>query len=55
MKELIDMRPLKAKSMKIGGAFMKVILSQPDTMSRKEYLTKVGDWLTLLETEEMKK
>lgn len=52
MTEQIDMRPLKAKAMKIGGAFMKVIVSQPDTMSREDYLTKAGDWLTLLESQE---
>lgn len=52
MTEQIDMRPLKKKAMKIGGAFMMVIASQPDTMSREDYLTKAGDWLTLLESQE---
>ena len=52
MSEQIDMRPLKAKAMKIGGPFMRVMVSQPDTLSREEYLTKAGDWLTLLESQE---
>lgn len=54
MNEKIDMRPLKEKALKIGGPFMRVVVSQPDTMSREDYLTKAGDWLRLLEEEKSK-
>ncbi len=48
MKDQVNLRPLKERAMKIGGAFRDIIVSQPDTMDRNEYLTKVGDWLRLL-------
>lgn len=54
MTEKIDMRPLKERAMKIGGTFMKVVVSQPDSMSMEEYLMKAGDWLRLLEEEQTK-
>ena len=52
MNDKVDLRPLKEKAMRIGGTFMRVVVSQPDTMSLGEYLTKAGDWLRLLESEE---
>lgn len=48
MTELVDLRPLKERALKIGGAFRDIVVSQPDTMETNEYLTKVGDWLRLL-------
>lgn len=52
MNDSVDLRPLKARALKIGGAYMQVVISQPDTMSKEEYLTKAPDWLRLLEIKE---
>ncbi len=53
MTEQIDMRPLKEKAFSLKDpslrAFREMVISQPDTLSRAEYLAKAGDWLRLLE------
>ncbi len=53
MTETIDMRPLKEKAFSLKDPSLQTIkemlLSQPDTLSRDEYLAKAGDWLRLLE------
>lgn len=46
--EKFDLRPLKTKAIKIGGPFRDVVVSQPDTMTREEFLTKAPDWMRLL-------
>ncbi len=52
MNDRVDLRPLKQRALKIGGAFRDIVAAQPDTMDRNIYLTKVGDWLRLLEIKE---
>lgn len=54
MTDHIDLRPLKDRALKIGGAFRDIIVSQPDTVSREEYLAKAPDWIRLLEMAEAK-
>ncbi|QRF74627.1 hypothetical protein Thermo_00112 [Thermoplasmatales archaeon] len=52
MNDQIDLRPLKSKALKIGGPFRDVVVSQPDIISREDYLAKAGDWLRLLQIAE---
>jgi hypothetical protein len=56
MTEQIDMRPLKERAFKLNDpslrTFREMLLRQPDTMSKEEFLAKAGDWLRLLEIKE---
>ena len=56
MTEQIDMRPLKERALTLKDPSLRtireMILSQPDTMSKEEFLVKAGDWLRLLEIKE---
>lgn len=52
MPEIVDLRPLKAKAMKLKGPIRDLILGQPDSMTRDDYMAKCGDWLMLLEIRE---
>jgi len=56
MTEQIDMRPLKERALTLTDPSLRtireVLISQPDTMSKEEYLAKAGDWLRLLEIKE---
>ena len=56
MTEYIDMRSLKERAWTLKDPALKtireVLISQPDTMSKEEYLAKAGDWLRLIEIKE---
>ncbi|MHB8360849.1 MAG: hypothetical protein ACYDAO_00730 [Thermoplasmataceae archaeon] len=52
MNDSVDLRPLKLKALKLEDPIKSIILSQPDQVSREEYLSKAGDWLRLLEIRE---
>ena len=59
MTEQIDMRPLKNRAFTIKDPSLRtlreVLILQPDTMSKEEYLAKAGDWLRLMEIKEVTK
>lgn len=49
----VDLRPLKERVLTLTGpelqVFRDMILSQPDELSKDEYIAKAPDWLRLLE------
>lgn len=59
MTEHIDMRPLKERAFALKEPTLRtireVLISQPDTMSKEEFLVKAGDWLRLMEIKEVTK
>lgn len=59
MTEQIDMRTLKNRAFALKDptlrTFREVLISQPDTMSKEEFLAKAQDWLRLLEIKEVTK
>ena len=59
MTEHIDMRSLKERAFTLKDPSLRtlreVLIAQPDTMTKEEYLTKAGDWLRLLEIKEATK
>jgi hypothetical protein len=56
MTEQIDIRPLKERAFALTDPSLRtlreVLISQPDTMSKEEFLAKAGDWLRLMEIKE---
>jgi hypothetical protein len=55
MTDLVDLRPLKLKALKLKDPVRTIILAQPDSMGKADYLLKAGDWLRLLEIKEEEK
>ena len=53
--EVVDLRPLKARVLKLGDPLKTIILAQPDSIEKADYLSKATDWLRLLETTEERK
>ena len=48
MSDIINIRPLKAIAIKLEDPLKTLILSEPDIISREEYLIKVQSWLRIL-------
>jgi len=48
MNDTVNIRPLKAIAIKLEDPLKTLILSEPDIMSREEYLIKVQGWLRIL-------
>jgi len=48
MSDSINIRPLKAIAIKLEEPLKTLILSEPDTMPREEYLIKIQSWLRIL-------
>ena len=44
----VSIIPLKEKAVKFSGPVRTLILSEPDTMDVKEFITKLGTWEKLL-------
>jgi hypothetical protein len=51
--ETVDIRPLKVKALKLRGPVKDLILSQPDTLEKNDYLAKAADWLKLIDFKEV--
>jgi len=48
MSDTINIRPLKAIAIKLENPLKTLILSEPDTIPRDEYLIKIQSWLRIL-------
>ena len=48
MNNTVNIRPLKAIAIKLEEPLKTLILSEPDTMPREEYLIKIQSWLRIL-------
>jgi len=48
MSDSINIRSLKAIAIKLEDPLKTLILSEPDTMPREEYLIKIQSWLKIL-------
>jgi len=48
MNDNVNIRPLKAIAIKLEDPLKTLILSEPDTIPREEYLIKVQSWLRIL-------
>ena len=49
-KDIVDIRPLKRlvqREYSEDSPYRRLILDQPDTMNRDEYVLKLADWLKL--------
>jgi len=49
MNDIINIRSLKQVALKLEDPVKTLILSEPDIMSREEYLVKIQEWLRLLD------
>ncbi len=47
--ENVNIQGIKEKAMKLGEPLKSLILSEPDSMSREDYLAKSETWLKLLQ------
>jgi hypothetical protein len=48
MNDTVNIRPLKAIAIKLEDPLKTLILSEPDTIPREEYLIKIQSWLRIL-------
>jgi len=48
MSDMVNIRPLKTIAIKLEDPLKTLILSEPDIISREEYLIKVQAWLRIL-------
>jgi len=48
MNNTVNIRPLKAIAIKLKDPLKTLILSEPDIISREEYLIKIQAWLRIL-------
>jgi len=48
MSDMVNIRPLKTIAIKFKDPLKTLILSEPDIISREEYLIKVQTWLRIL-------
>jgi hypothetical protein len=45
----ISMKPLKEKALKLPEPVKSLILSEPDTLDSKEYISKICTWERILD------
>jgi|YelNatPaOPRAMG01_1025707.scaffolds.fasta_scaffold355572_2 hypothetical protein len=51
MGDVVNIRNLKGIALKINDPVKTLIISEPDVMSRDEYLVKIELWLKILDLE----
>jgi len=51
MSDAVNIRNLKGIALKINDPVKTLIISEPDVMSRDEYLVKIELWLKILDLE----
>jgi len=52
MSDTINISPLKAIAIKLEDPLKTLILSEPDIISKEEYLIKIQEWLKIVDLSE---
>jgi len=49
MNDTVNIRPLKGIAIKLEDPLKTLILSEPDVLSKEEYLIKIQQWLKIVD------
>jgi len=49
MSDTVNIRPLKGIAIKLEDPLKTLILSEPDILSKEEYLIKIQQWLKIID------
>ena len=49
MSDTVNIRPLKGIAIKLEDPLKTLILSEPDVLSKEEYLIKIQQWLKIVD------
>jgi len=49
MNDTVNIRPLKGIAIKLEDPLKTLILSEPDILSKEEYLIKIQQWLKIVD------
>jgi len=52
MSDTVNIRPLKGIATKLADPLKTLILSEPDILSKEEYLIKIQQWLKIVDLSE---
>jgi len=52
MSDTVNIRPLKGIAIKLEDPLKTLILSEPDILSKEEYLIKIQQWLKIIDLNE---
>jgi len=52
MSDTVNIRPLKGIALKLEDPLKTLILSEPDILSKEEYLIKIQEWLKIVDLSE---